>query len=76
MDIEQRPGVDALDLLDPWLQFSVFENGRKITGWVGKHTLQSKCGKPWGTWLPIAHHGWQEADYKLPQKIVLLRNVV
>ena len=48
MDIEECLGVDILDLVDPWLQFSGFENGRKIAGWVGSHDRQGKCGKPRG----------------------------
>jgi len=76
MDIYECLGVDVLGLVGPWLQFSVFENGRSIIGRVGSHGRQSKCDKPWGTQLPLAHNGWQEVDYKLSQKIVLLRSVV
>ena len=31
-DIEIGLSVNVLDLVDPWLQFSVFEDGKGITG--------------------------------------------
>ena len=32
LDIEVRLSVDVLDLVDPWLQFSVLEYGREAAG--------------------------------------------
>ena len=40
--------LDVLDLVDPWLQFSVFENRGTVTGRVESYGWQSTFGKSWG----------------------------
>lgn len=43
-DVEVGFGVDILDLVNSWFQFSVLEDGRGVAGRVQSHGWQSKCG--------------------------------
>jgi len=39
LDIEEGLSLDVLDLVDPWLQFSILEDGREVAGhsWWNKY---------------------------------------
>ena len=43
-NVEVGLTLDVLDLVDPWLQFSVLEDGRGVAGRVQSHGRHSKCG--------------------------------
>ena len=42
LDIEVSLSVDVLDLVDPWVWFSVFEDGRGVVGQFKGHGWQVK----------------------------------
>ena len=37
MDVDEGLGIKVLDLVDPWLQLSVFKDGRGVIGRVQSH---------------------------------------
>ena len=42
LDIDVGLGDDILDLVDPWLQFPIFEDIERVTGRVQGHGRQIK----------------------------------
>ena len=43
LDIEVCFSVNVVDLVDPWLQISIFEDGRGIIGRFQCHGRQNEC---------------------------------
>jgi len=57
LNVEVCLGVNVLDLVDPWLQLSVFEDRGGVTGSVQGHGWQDECREQEPVTMPLSCTG-------------------